>query len=51
MIPGAWTTPWLYPLDPNESGLAVRSVHLKDQSDGAVQPLVAVGTAFTIGRL
>lgn len=49
MIPGSWTTPWLFPLDSNELGLSVRSVHLKDQSDGAVHPMVAVGTAFTIG--
>lgn len=50
MIPGPWTTPWLLPLEPAEYGLAVRAVHLRDQRDGSLHPLIAVGTAFTVGR-
>ncbi|CAD7702900.1 unnamed protein product [Ostreobium quekettii] len=50
MIPGSWTTPWLMPLEPDEAGLAVRAVHLRDQDDGSLHPLIAVGTSIMLGE-
>lgn len=51
VIPGNWTTSWSFPLDPNEVGLAIKAVRLKNQNEGTTEAMIALGTGYVLGQM